>query len=45
MCAPREEHSKETKYEGAYVKEPILGAMIGLFHLILTLYITYYYTI
>ena len=22
---PREEHSKETKYEGAYVKEPILG--------------------
>ena len=22
---PREEHSKETKYEGAYVKEPLLG--------------------
>ena len=22
---PREDHSKETKYEGAYVKEPILG--------------------
>ena len=22
---PREEHSKETKYEGAYVKEPQLG--------------------
>ena len=41
ICVPpREEHSKETKYEGAYVKEPILGVnMIGLFHLILTLYI------
>ena len=26
ICVPpREEHSKETKYEGAYVKEPILG--------------------
>ena len=25
MVPPREEHSKETKYEGAYVKEPILG--------------------
>ena len=26
MCVPpREEHSKETKYEGGYVKEPILG--------------------
>jgi len=26
ICVPpREEHSKETKYEGAYVKEPIIG--------------------
>ena len=26
ICVPpREEHSKETKYEGAYVKEPLLG--------------------
>ena len=25
ICATKEEHSKETKYEGAYVKEPILG--------------------
>ena len=25
MCVFREEFSKETKYEGAYVKEPILG--------------------
>ena len=30
LVPPREEHSKETKYEGAYVKEPILVTIIGI---------------
>ena len=40
ICVPpREDHIKETKYEGAYVKEPQLQITGQLFRLILTPYI------